>query len=157
MLQLDTSWVGSLLPLIKLCLDTMHRMEETLKLIEVRSAMGDQFVVEKKKKRKSVWKDIAALLEQQGFERTPEQCSSMWSSMVKKYEVETSSLLALFFTCSINLFTAFAASCVLWGPLHTMSKLCVSMNCKGLWNPSECCIMWSWNWILCGHGPPSVL
>ena len=86
-------------------------MDETLKLIEVRSAMEDQFAVEKKK-RKSVWKDTATLLEQQGFKRTPEQCSSMWSSLVKKYEVETSSLSALFFTCSINLFTAFASSSV---------------------------------------------
>lgn len=120
--NLDTGWVGSLLPLMKLWIGTMYRMDETLKLIEVRSAMEDQFAVEKKK-RKSVWKDTATLLEQQGFKRTPEQCSSMWSSMVKKYEVETSSLSALLFTCSINLFIAFTSR-VRWGPLYTMAKLC---------------------------------
>ena len=43
----------------------------------------------KAKKKKPSWKDIAASLAQHGFTRTPEQCSSMWSSLVKKYEVET--------------------------------------------------------------------
>lgn len=64
-----------------------HRSDETVKLIEARSAMEEQMV--KAKKKKPSWKDIAASLAQHGFTRTPEQCSSMWSSLVKKYEVET--------------------------------------------------------------------
>ncbi|KAG0621811.1 hypothetical protein M758_3G050600 [Ceratodon purpureus] len=61
------------------------RHDETLKFIEIRSAMIDQLRKEGKG-RKPSWKDISASLTENGFQRNPEQCSSMWSSLVKKYE-----------------------------------------------------------------------
>lgn len=63
------------------------RHEETLKLIGIRSAMVDQLLKEGKS-RKPSWKDIAANFNALGFERNPEQCSSMWSSLLKKYEAQ---------------------------------------------------------------------
>lgn len=62
------------------------RLDETMKLIEVRSSMESRFSKEMNK-RKPIWKDVATLLTENGFNRSPEQCSSMWSSLVKKYEV----------------------------------------------------------------------
>ncbi|CAK9236232.1 unnamed protein product [Sphagnum tenellum] len=61
------------------------RLDETHKLIEVRSVMTTQLRKDGSKK-KPTWKDVAVTLAGLGFNRSPEQCSSMWSSLVKKYE-----------------------------------------------------------------------
>jgi hypothetical protein len=63
----------------------MCRLDETHKLIEVRSVMATQLRKDGSKK-KPTWKDVAVTLAGLGFNRSPEQCSSMWSSLVKKYE-----------------------------------------------------------------------
>jgi len=63
------------------------RHDETLNLIGIRSAMVDQLLKEGKS-RKPSWKNITANFNAIGFERNPEQCSSMWSSLVKKYEAQ---------------------------------------------------------------------
>jgi len=52
--------------------------------------MVDQLLKEGKS-RKPSWKNITANFNAIGLERNPEQCSSMWSSLVKKYEVVTCS------------------------------------------------------------------
>jgi len=62
--------------------------------------MEEQMV--KAKKKKPSWKDIAASLAQHGFTRTPEQCSSMWSSLVKKYEVEKHTFACMLCTLTCN-------------------------------------------------------
>jgi hypothetical protein len=67
------------------------RLDETHKLIEVRSVMATQLRKDGSKK-KPTWKDVAVTLAGLGFNRSPEQCSSMWSSLVKKYEVHLDSV-----------------------------------------------------------------
>ncbi len=69
----------------------MCRLDETHKLIEVRSVMTTQLRKDGSKK-KPTWKDAAVTLAGLGFNRSPEQCSSMWSSLVKKYEVHLDSV-----------------------------------------------------------------
>jgi hypothetical protein len=69
----------------------MCRLDETHKLIEVRSVMATQLRKDGSKK-KPTWKDVAVTLAGLGFNRSPEQCSSMWSSLVKKYEVHLDSV-----------------------------------------------------------------
>jgi hypothetical protein len=69
----------------------MCRLDETHKLIEVRSVMATQLRKDGSKK-KPTWKDVAVTLAGLGFNRSPEQCSSMWSSLVKKYEVQLDSV-----------------------------------------------------------------
>lgn len=79
----------------------LRRHDETMKLIGIRNAMVDELLKEGKS-RKPSWKDIAASFNEMGFERNPEQCSSMWSSLVKKYEVVTDSFPALSLAFIVN-------------------------------------------------------
>lgn len=88
------------------------RHDETMKLIGIRSAMVDQLLKEGKS-RKPSWKDIAAAFNAIGFERNPEQCSSMWSSLVKKYEVVTYSHPALMLALSKTLLVSISNYCTL--------------------------------------------
>ncbi|KAH9325117.1 hypothetical protein KI387_005295, partial [Taxus chinensis] len=57
---------------------------ETLKLIEVRGNMDTEFKTGKKKK--VLWEEISKTLLEHGIERGPDQCKSLWLSLVKKHE-----------------------------------------------------------------------
>eukprot|EP01018_Ginkgo_biloba_P034064 Gb_26634 [translate_table: standard] len=57
---------------------------ETLKLIEMRGNLDSRFKTEESKK--ILWKEISAALQEHGIERSPDQCKSLWSSLVKKHE-----------------------------------------------------------------------
>ncbi|BFI30298.1 ribonuclease J [Marchantia polymorpha subsp. ruderalis] len=61
------------------------RIVETLELIKVRSGMEAE--VQSGQSKKALWKNVSLALTDAGFDRTPEQCCSMWSSLVKKYEI----------------------------------------------------------------------
>lgn len=108
------------------------RHDETMKLIGIRDAMVDQLLTEGKT-RKPSWKDIAAKFNATGFDRNPEQCSSMWSSLVKKYEVVT-------YSCSSPNYP----SCVL--PLNRQRQHILSCQCGALYVPRQ------W-WRRKLHGP----
>lgn len=57
---------------------------ETQKLIELRGQMDSRFRTMRAKK--VLWEEISLTLSGYGIDRTPEQCKSCWSSLVKKYE-----------------------------------------------------------------------
>ncbi|KAL3693663.1 hypothetical protein R1sor_007314 [Riccia sorocarpa] len=61
------------------------RSVETLELIKVRSNLEAE--VQSGQTKKAVWKNVSVALSDAGFDRTPEQCCSMWSSLLKKYEM----------------------------------------------------------------------
>ncbi|XP_057866644.2 ribonuclease J isoform X1 [Cryptomeria japonica] len=60
------------------------KKSETEKLIELCKQMEGQFRTSRTKK--AVWEKISATLLEYGIERTPDQCKSCWSSLVKKYK-----------------------------------------------------------------------
>lgn len=59
------------------------KKHETLKLIEMRGNMENQFKTEKEK---VLWEEISASLLGHGIDRGPDQCKSLWVSLVTKYE-----------------------------------------------------------------------
>ncbi|KAL2634153.1 hypothetical protein R1flu_005632 [Riccia fluitans] len=61
------------------------RSVETLELIKIRSNMEAE--VHSGQSKKALWKNVSVALCDAGFDRTAEQCCSMWSSLLKKYEV----------------------------------------------------------------------
>lgn len=60
------------------------KKNEIKHLIKVRSAFETE--ARNGRTKKSLWKSIALALADVGYERTPEQCCSMWSSLVKKHK-----------------------------------------------------------------------
>lgn len=61
------------------------KRNEVVQLIKVRSSFETE--ARKGHTKKSLWKSISQTLEDFGFQRTPEQCSSMWASLVKKHKI----------------------------------------------------------------------
>lgn len=59
------------------------KQHETLKLIEMRGNMENRFKTEKEK---VIWEEISASLFEHGIDRGPDQCKSLWASLVTKYE-----------------------------------------------------------------------
>lgn len=59
--------------------------DEVTKLIDMRGQLHSRFQVVKR--RMSLWEEISANLLADGINRTPGQCKSQWTSLVKKYEV----------------------------------------------------------------------
>lgn len=59
------------------------KQHETLKLIEMRGNMDNRFKTEKVK---ILWEEISASLLEHGIDRGPDQCKSLWASLVTKYE-----------------------------------------------------------------------
>lgn len=66
------------------------RPEEVKKLIKIRGELHSKFQVVKG--RMALWKEISTHLANEGFNRTPSQCKSRWSSLLQKYEVCSSTL-----------------------------------------------------------------
>lgn len=60
------------------------RPEEVKKLIKMRGELHSKFQVVKG--RMALWKEISTHLANEGFNRTPSQCKSRWSSLLQKYE-----------------------------------------------------------------------
>lgn len=60
------------------------RPEEVKKLIKMRGELRSKFQVVKG--RMALWKEISTHLANEGFNRTPSQCKSRWSSLLQKYE-----------------------------------------------------------------------
>ncbi|XP_010677899.1 ribonuclease J isoform X2 [Beta vulgaris subsp. vulgaris] len=58
--------------------------EEVKKLIMLRGELHDRFQVVKG--RMALWEEISSSLLNDGFNRTPGQCKSLWASLVQKYE-----------------------------------------------------------------------
>lgn len=61
--------------------------EEVKKLIMLRGELHDRFQVVKG--RMALWEEISSSLLNDGFNRTPGQCKSLWASLVQKYEVNS--------------------------------------------------------------------
>ena len=59
--------------------------DEVMKLINLRGQLHRRFLVVKR--QKALWEEISANLLADGINRSPRQCQSQWSSLVKKYEV----------------------------------------------------------------------
>lgn len=59
--------------------------EEVEKLIKMRKELHSRFQVVKG--RMALWEEISRDLLADGFNRSPGQCKSLWSSLVQKYEV----------------------------------------------------------------------
>lgn len=59
--------------------------EEVKKLIKIRRELHSRFQVVKG--RMALWEEISRDLLADGFNRSPGQCKSLWSSLVQKYEV----------------------------------------------------------------------
>ncbi|XP_057846342.2 ribonuclease J isoform X1 [Cryptomeria japonica] len=59
------------------------KRNETLLLIEIRGNMDTQFKTEK---AKVLWEEVSKTLLEHGIERGPDQCKSLWQSLVKKHE-----------------------------------------------------------------------
>lgn len=60
------------------------RPEEVKKLIKMRWELHSKFQVVKG--RMALWKEISAHLANEGFNRSPDQCKSLWSSLLQKYK-----------------------------------------------------------------------
>uniref|UniRef100_A0A7N0USQ1 Myb-like domain-containing protein n=1 Tax=Kalanchoe fedtschenkoi TaxID=63787 RepID=A0A7N0USQ1_KALFE len=60
------------------------KTEEIKMLIKMRGELHEQFQVAKR--RMALWEEISANLVSGGFDRTPGQCKSLWTSLVQKYE-----------------------------------------------------------------------
>ncbi|XP_031258681.1 ribonuclease J-like [Pistacia vera] len=58
--------------------------EEVKKLIKMRGELRSRFQVVKG--RMALWKEISTHLMNEGFNRTPGQCKSLWASLLQKYE-----------------------------------------------------------------------
>ncbi|XP_021775918.1 uncharacterized protein LOC110739752 isoform X1 [Chenopodium quinoa] len=58
--------------------------EEVKKLIMLRGELHDRFQVVKG--RMALWEEISSSLLADGYNRTPGQCKSLWTSLVQKYE-----------------------------------------------------------------------
>ncbi|KAI8529198.1 hypothetical protein RHMOL_Rhmol12G0205800 [Rhododendron molle] len=58
--------------------------DEVLKLIDIRGQLHSRFQVVKR--RMSLWEEISSNLLADGINRTPGQCRSQWTSLVKKYK-----------------------------------------------------------------------
>lgn len=43
--------------------------------------------------RKGLWKGVSKTLAEAGFDRSPEQCKTVWFTLVKRYKVQTPLLL----------------------------------------------------------------
>lgn len=59
--------------------------DEVMKLIDMRGQLHSRFQVVKR--RMSLWEEISSNLLTDGINRTPGQCRSQWTSLVKKYKV----------------------------------------------------------------------
>lgn len=59
--------------------------EEVKELIKFRGALHNEFKVAKG--RMALWKAISTDLISEGFDRSPGQCKSLWTSLLQKYEV----------------------------------------------------------------------
>eukprot|EP00252_Welwitschia_mirabilis_P010958 TRINITY_DN2467_c0_g2_i1.p1 TRINITY_DN2467_c0_g2~~TRINITY_DN2467_c0_g2_i1.p1 ORF type:complete len:972 (+),score=187.63 TRINITY_DN2467_c0_g2_i1:36-2918(+) len=59
------------------------KKNEIQKLVELRCIMDNEFRTSKKK---PLWEKISLRLSSYGISKTPEQCKSCWSSLVKKYK-----------------------------------------------------------------------
>lgn len=66
------------------------RPEEVKKLIKMRGELHSKFQIVKG--RMALWKEISTHLANEGFNRSPSQCKSRWSSLLQKYEVCSSTL-----------------------------------------------------------------
>lgn len=64
--------------------------EEVKELIKMRRELHSRFQVVKR--RMALWKEISTHLANEGFNRSPGQCKSMWTSLLQKYEVCSSTL-----------------------------------------------------------------
>lgn len=60
------------------------RPEEVKELIKMRRELHSRFQVVKR--RMALWKEISTHLANEGFNRSPGQCKSMWTSLLQKYE-----------------------------------------------------------------------
>lgn len=60
------------------------RPEEVKKLIKMRGELHSKFQIVKG--RMALWKEISTHLANEGFNRSPSQCKSRWSSLLQKYE-----------------------------------------------------------------------
>ncbi|XP_074317187.1 ribonuclease J isoform X2 [Silene latifolia] len=58
--------------------------EEVKRLITLRGELDDRFKVARG--RMALWEEISSSLLADGFNRTPGQCKSLWTSLVQKYE-----------------------------------------------------------------------
>ncbi|GFZ07886.1 RNA-metabolising metallo-beta-lactamase family protein [Actinidia rufa] len=58
--------------------------DEVMKLINLRGQLHSRFLVVKR--QKALWEEISANLLADGINRSPRQCQSQWSYLVKKYE-----------------------------------------------------------------------
>lgn len=63
--------------------------EEITKLIKMRSDMDSQF--QSVRSRMVLWEEISEKMLDHGINRSPAQCKSLWTSLVLKYEVFSTS------------------------------------------------------------------
>lgn len=61
------------------------KAEEIKKLMSLRSDLRDRFKIVKG--RMALWEEISQNLLADGISRSPGQCKSLWTSLVRKYEV----------------------------------------------------------------------
>lgn len=69
--------------------------EEIKQLIKIRGELHSRFQV--LKGRMALWEEISTNLSTEGFNRSPGQCKSLWTSLVQKYEVCCPPLFGLCF------------------------------------------------------------
>ena len=67
--------------------------KEILKLIEARKQREVE-VLQGQGMRKGLWKRVSECLAEEGYDRSPDQCKTVWFSLVKKYKVYVGVLLS---------------------------------------------------------------
>lgn len=63
------------------------KSSEILKLIEARKQKELDMRQGQGQGRKGIWKGVSETLAEAGFDRSPEQCKTVWYSLVKKYKI----------------------------------------------------------------------
>ena len=78
--------------------------KEIIKLIEARKQREVE-VHQGQSTRKGLWKRVSECLAEDGFVRSPDQCKTVWFSLVKKYKVHALHLFLVIISCKINYLT----------------------------------------------------
>ena len=75
--------------------------KEIVKLIEARKQREVE-VQQGQSTRKGLWKRVSESLAGHGFVRSPDQCKTVWFSLVKKYKVHALHLFLVIISCKVN-------------------------------------------------------